>query len=37
VVAEADGVLTILVQAGETVAIGTVVGSLDLSLPERRH
>jgi 2-oxoglutarate dehydrogenase E2 component (dihydrolipoamide succinyltransferase) len=29
VVAEADGVLTILVQAGETVAIGTVVGSLE--------
>jgi 2-oxoglutarate dehydrogenase E2 component (dihydrolipoamide succinyltransferase) len=29
VVAEADGVLTILVQAGESVAIGTVVGSLE--------
>ena len=28
VVAEADGVLSILVQAGETVAIGAVVGSL---------
>ena len=29
VVAEADGVLKILVAAGETVAIGTVVGSLE--------
>ncbi|MBC2712165.1 MAG: 2-oxoglutarate dehydrogenase complex dihydrolipoyllysine-residue succinyltransferase [Desulfosarcina sp.] len=29
VVAEADGVLTILVPAGETVAIGAVVGSLE--------
>jgi 2-oxoglutarate dehydrogenase E2 component (dihydrolipoamide succinyltransferase) len=31
VVAEADGVLKIIVKAGETVAIGTVVGSIEAS------
>ena len=35
IVAEADGVLTILVPQGQTVAVGAVVGTLDLAdLPE---